>query len=192
MRRIVSLLSVITITFILVGIVAQTAFAEEGSGMSTSFKDKKILVVYFSHTGNTRNIANQIHERTGGDIVEIKTVIPYTNDYDSLVEQAKKELASGFNPELQTKVGNFESYDVIFIGYPIWCGTFPAPVKTFLLSYDFSGKVIVPFCTHGGGGPGQSVTNLKAICPDSTFLEGLVVRGSTVKDARAEVLEWLQ
>jgi flavodoxin len=115
---------------------------------------KKILVAYFSHSGNTREIANQIHKSADGDIFEIQSVNPYPHDYDAVVEQAKQELKSGHKPALKTKMENIKSYDLGFIGYPIWWGTFPAPVKTFLSEYDFSGKTIVPFCTHEGSGLG--------------------------------------
>jgi len=93
---------------------------------------------------------------------------------------------------LKTKVQNIESYDVIFIGYPNWWGTFPAPVKTFLSSYDFSGKIIVPFCTHEGSGRGNSVSDIVKLCPKSTLLEGIAIRGGSVKTAQNEVSEWLR
>ena len=109
---------------------------------------KKILVAYFSHSGNTREIANQIHKSVGGDIFEIQVVKPYPHDYDAVVQQARQELDSGYKPVLKTKIENIKSYDLVFIGYPNWCSTVPAPVRTFLSEYDFSGKTIVPFCTH--------------------------------------------
>jgi len=105
-------------------------------------------VVYFSRSGNTREIANQIHERVGGDIFEIQPEEPYPSNYDAVVKQAKQELESGYKPKLKAKIENIESYDVIFVGSPIWWGTIPAPVVTFLSEYDLSGKTIVPFCTH--------------------------------------------
>ena len=157
--------------------------------MSTN---KKILVVYFSHTGNTREIANQIHKKVGGDIFEIQSVKPYPDDYDTVVKQAREELDSGYKPALKAKVENIDSYDVIFIGYPNWWGTFPAPVKTFLSSYDLSGKIIVPFCTNEGSGLGNSVSDIVKLCPKSKLLNGLAIRGSTVKTAQDKVSEWLR
>jgi len=153
---------------------------------------KKILVAYFSHTGNTREIANQIHKKVGGEIFEIQSVNPYPDDYDTVVKQAREELDSGYKPALKTTVANIGSYEVIFIGYPDWWGTFPAPVKTFLSAYDFSGKVIVPFCTHEGSGLGRSVADISKLCPTSKLLEGLAIRGSTVKTAQDKVSEWLR
>ena len=152
----------------------------------------KILVVYFSHSGNTREIANQIHKSVGSDIFEIQTVKPYPHDYDAVVKQARQELDSGYIPELKTKIENIESYNLVFIGYPNWCGTVPAPVRTFLSEYDFSGKTIVPFCTHEGSGLGRSVTDITKLCPKSILLDGIVIRGSIVKTAQSKVSEWLR
>ena len=151
-----------------------------------------ILVAYFSHSGNTREIANQIHKRAGGDIFEIQSVKKYPADYDAVVEQARKELDSGFKPELKTKVENIKSYDLVFIGYPVWWGTFPAPVKTFLSEYDFSGKTIAPFCTHEGSSLGRSAADISKLCPKSVLLNGAAIRGSVVKTAQNKVSEWLR
>jgi flavodoxin len=155
-------------------------------------KKVSALSAYFSHSGNTRVIAHQIHENIGGDIVEIVPVDPYPRDYDAVVEQARKELDKDYRPRLKTKVENMGSNNVVFVGYPIWWGTIPRPVATFLTEYDFSGKTIVPFCTHEGSGLGRSVTDIKVICPHSTILDGLAVRGSNVKNAQNEVTGWLQ
>ena len=153
---------------------------------------KKILVVYFSRSGNTREIANQIHKSAGGDVFEIQAVKPYPHDYDAVVEQARQELDSGYKPALKTKMENIKSYDFVFIGYPVWWGTFPAPVKTFLSEYDFSGKTIVPFCTHEGSGLGRSATDISTLCPKSTVLDGVAIRGGDVKDAQDKVSAWLR
>ena len=152
---------------------------------------KKILVAYFSYSGNTREIANQIHKSLGGDIFEIQAVKPYPNDYDAVVNQARQELDLSYKPALKTKIENIKSYDPVFIGYPNWCNTVPAPVRTFLLEYDFSGKTIVPFCTHEGSGLGQSATDITKFCPKSTLLEGVAIRGRDVKTAQNKVSEWL-
>jgi flavodoxin len=154
--------------------------------------NKKILVAYFSHSGNTRVIANQIRESVGGDIFEIVAVDPYSSDYDAVVEQARKELREEYRPKLKTKVENMESYNVVFVGYPIWWGTIPMPVATFSSEYDFSRKTIVPFCTHEGSRLGRSVTDITKLCPQSTILDGLAVRGRDVKNAQNEVSEWLR
>jgi len=108
------------------------------------------------------------------------------------VEQARKELREQCRPKLKTKVENMELYNVIFVGYPNWCDTIPMPVATFLSEYDFSGKTVVPFCTNEGSGLGRSVTDIAKLCPQSTILGGLAVRGGHVKNAQNEVSEWLR
>jgi len=158
----------------------------------TKLKWKRILVAYFSHSGNTRIIANQIHDKVDGDIFEIIAIDPYPGDYDEVVEKARKELRELFRPKLKTKVENMESYDVVFVGYPNWWNTIPMPVATFLSEYDFSEKTIIPFCTNEGSHLGQSVADIKVLCPQSTILDGLAVRGRDVKKAKGEISEWLR
>jgi len=153
---------------------------------------KKILVTYFSHSGNTREIANQIHKIVGGDIFEIQAIKPYPHDYDAVVQQARKELDSGYKPALKTKFENIKSYDLVFIGYPDWWGTVPAPVRTFLSEYDMSGKTIAPFCTHEGSGLGRSAADISKLCPKSTVLDGVAIRGRDVKTAQNKISEWLE
>ncbi len=162
------------------------------SDNTSGTEENNILVVYFSHSGNTLVIANQIRESIGGDIFEIVAVDSYPGDYDVVVEQARKELREEFRPKLKTEVENIESCNMVFVGYPIWWGTTPMPVATFLSEYDFSGKTIIPFCTHEGSGLGRSVTEIKELCPQSTILDGLAVRGGDVKNAQHEVSEWLR
>jgi flavodoxin len=152
---------------------------------------KTILVAYFSRTGNTREIANQIHEKVGGDIFEIQPINPYPDDYNECVKQAKQELEKGYRPELRTAVKNIESYDVVFMGYPNWWSTTPMPVAAFLSRYDFAGKTVVPFCTHEGSRLGRSVEDITRLCPHSTIRNGLAVRGGDAKNAGNDVSRWL-
>lgn len=153
--------------------------------------EKKILVAYFSRTGNTKETALQIQRNTGGEIFEIQPVSPYPDDYNKAVDQAKKELESDYRPTLKTKVANPESYDIIFIGYPIWWGTIPGPVKTFLSENDFSGKILVPFCTHGGSGEAGSVSDIKKIYPQSVIKKAFVVLGNRAKNSEESLKEWM-
>ncbi len=158
---------------------------------ASSGKTDRILVAYFSHSGNTRAIANQIYESVG-DIFEIEPVDPYPRDYDEVVAQARKELKEEYRPKLKTKVENMGSYNVVFVGYPNWWGTVPMPVATFLSEYDLSGKTIVPFCTHEGSGLGRSVSDIKKLCHKSTVREGIAIRGGDARNALDEVSEWLR
>lgn len=139
----------------------------------TSTKGKKILVAYFSHSGNTRKSAEQIHNLVGGDIVEVKTVLPYPTGYNESVEVAKNERESNTRPQLSTKVDNMASYDVIFVGYPIWWHTAPMPIYSFLESYNFSGKTVIPFCTSYSSDIAESMDAINSLCPNATILEGL-------------------
>ena len=150
------------------------------------------LIAYFSHSGNTREIADQIHKIAGGDIFEIQAVKTYPDDYNTCVERAKQELNTGYRPELKVKVKDIKQYDMVFIGYPDWWGTVPAPVRVFLTEYDLSGKTIVPFCTHEGSGLGRSVADISKLCPKSTLLEAVAIRGGNTKTAQNKVSEWLR
>jgi flavodoxin len=157
-----------------------------------AMKNVSALSAYFSHSGNTRLIAAQIHENTGGEIFEIVPADPYPRNYNEVVEQARKELREDYRPQLKTHVMNMDLYDVVFVGYPNWWGTIPRPVAMFLSEYDFSGKTIAPFCTHGGGGLGRSVQEIRELCPQSTVLDALAVRDGSVKNAQTQVADWLR
>lgn len=151
-----------------------------------------MLVAYFSWSGNTRELANQIHKAVGGEIFEIVSVDKYPGSYDETVEQAKKELDAGYRPELVSEVEDIESHDLVFIGYPNWWGTVPRPVVSFLSKCDSPEKTIAPFCTHEGSRLGRSVEDIARLCPQSTVLEGLAVRGGDVGSAQNKVSEWLR
>lgn len=129
-----------------------------------NMENKNVLVVYYSHSGNTESIANAIHEKVGGDIFKIELATPYTDNYNELVEQAKEDLKNGNLPELKNKVKNIEKYDVIFIGSPNWWGTVALPVMSFLKENNLSGKKIVPFITNGGGGKQNTIKDLIKLC----------------------------
>ena len=153
---------------------------------------RKILVAYFSWSGNTREIANQIHKVVGGKLFEIVTADKYPRDYDETVKQARKELETSCRPHLASEVEDIEAYDLVFIGYPNWCYTIPAPVASFLSKCDSAEKTIAPFCTHGGDGLGDSVEDIAKLCQHSLVLEGLAVRGSEVRNAQSKISEWLR
>lgn len=108
----------------------------------------KILVAYFSWSGNSREIAKSIHKKVGGDLFEIVAATPYPTDYNACLDQSADELKKQYRPPLKTHVANMKQYDVIFLGYPNWWATIPMPVASFLVEYDLSGKTIIPFCSH--------------------------------------------
>jgi len=155
-------------------------------------KSGKILIAYFSKTGNTRNVAQEIQKDVGGDLFEIKTTNKYPEEYQATTEQAKTEKNNNFRPQLATQVADFSSYDVIFVGYPIWWGTMPMGVFSFLEQHNFAGKTVIPFCTHGGSGLGDSVSDIKKTLPQANVLSGLAVRGSEASKSQTEIANWLK
>ncbi|MGL4370214.1 MAG: flavodoxin [Spirochaetota bacterium] len=167
------------------------ALCMSGNVFGQTNSGKKVLVVYFSHSGNTREIANQIHDKVGGDIFEIQTVQTYPGEYRAVVKQARKEQDDNYRPQLRSKVKNIQSYDIIFVGYPNWWGTMPMPLFTFFSEYNFPGKTIIPFCTHEGSGLGRSESDIRKLCPQAKLLEGLAVKGGSVKGAQNTVTSWL-
>jgi flavodoxin len=167
---------------------------------------KKCLIAYYSRKGsnyldgnivnlpigNTEIIAKKIQGFIGGDLFEISTEKPYPADYTETTEVAKNELRNNVRPELTDAVKNMNDYDVIYLGYPNWWGTFPMAVFTFLESYDFSGKTLVHFCTHEGSGIGRSEWDIKNLCPTAKVLPGIAIRGGSVSNADNVVQSWLK
>lgn len=164
---------------------------EEGEDNNTSTEKQNILIVYFSQTGNTEAVANFIHEEVGGDLVKLETVEEYPSDYDTLVDYAQEEQREEARPELKTVIDDMDQYNVIFLGYPNWWGDMPMPIYTFLETYDFSGKTIAPFITHGGSGLSGTPAKIQAEAKGATVTEGLAVYGSEASHSKDEVLEWL-
>jgi flavodoxin len=156
---------------------------ESGSG--------KTLMVYFSWSGNTRGIARQIQEMTGADIFEIELVTPYSSDYNTVLDQAQRDQNRQARPELANHVEDMEQYDTILVGYPNWWASIPMPVASFLEAYDFSGKTILPVCSHGGGRFGQSLTAIAKLVPDATLTEGLSVHYAGGPSLPDEISAWL-
>ncbi len=173
---------------------------------SSAENAKKVLVAFFSRAGenygvgvvekgNTQIIADLIAEKLDADTFEIARVTPYPEGYRDCTDEAQAEKSANARPALTATVDNFDEYDVIFLGYPIWWGDMPMPVYTFLESYDFSGKIVIPFCTHAGSGLAGTVQTLKDLT-NATVLDGLAIAGTTAQNApeQAEqgVSEWLE
>lgn len=133
----------------------------------------KILIAYFSYTGNTGKIVEQIQKKMKFDMFRIETEIAYSNDFNQVVDQGQKEVNRDFRPALKTKVNNMDEYDTIILCSPIWWYTMVPAIKSFLASYDFAGKTIAPLITNGGYGLGKSMSDLKKLCPDSKILSVL-------------------
>ena len=175
---------------------------DQSSDETTS--GSNILVAYFSlageqyevgviEKGNTEIVAEMIADAIGADTFKIESTEEYPTTYDGLLDISRKEEDDP--PEIADTVDNMDDYDTIFLGYPIWWGDTPTIIKVFLQSYDFSGKTIIPFCTHGGSGLAGTDRTISGLCPDSAVGEGLAIRGSTAQNdrdsAKESVTKWL-
>ncbi len=151
----------------------------------------RILIAYFSWSGNTERMAQMIQAETGGDLFEIAPATPYTDDYNELLDIARQEQADDARPELASQVENWDSYDVVFVGYPDWWSDAPMLIYSFLETYNWEGKTLVPFCTSGGSGFGRSLDKLPDSASGATVLEGLHVSGSRVEGAGEDIANWI-
>lgn len=182
-----------------------TEQAEEKFEQETETAGSNILVAYFSlageqyevgviEEGNTAIIANMIAEQTGADLFKIEAVTPYPQTHSELLDISRQERADNARPEISRTVDNMVDYDVVFIGYPNWWGDMPMIVYNFLESYDFDGKTIVPFCTHGGSGLSGTESTIANIT-GASMMDGFAIAGTTAQNdrdtAKDEVVKWL-
>ena len=173
----------------------------------TEDTDSHILVAYFSlageqyqvgvvEEGNTSIIAQMIAEQTGADLFRIEAAEPYPETYDGLLEVSREEMEGDTRPEIVGTVENMGDYDTVFIGFPIWWGELPMIVRGFLESYDFGGKTVIPFCTHGGSGLSGTEKTIEDICAGAELADGLAISGETAQNDRdtadERVAEWLK
>ena len=159
------------------------------SGTSEEAPEKAggaVLIVYFSHTGNTKPVAEYIQGLVGGDLVRLEPASPYPEGYSAALDPAKQEQRENARPKLKTSIEHFDSYETIYLGYPIWWGTVPMLINTFLESYDFSGKTVVPFATSGGTGISQSIQDIRSEVPDADVKDGLLVKNNK------DIIPWLR
>lgn len=141
--------------------------------------------------GNTEIVAKMIAEKIGADLFKIEQVQPYAADYNECIAQAQEDQQRNARPELTSYLDQIEEYDVIYVGYPNYWSTMPMAVFTFLERYDFTRKIIKPFCTHEGSGLGKSIADIKKICPKAIVQDGLAIYGSSAARAQADVENWL-
>lgn len=176
-------------------ICAVTAFvfaqSNKNEVSNMTLENKKVLIAYFSWSGNTKTIAEKIHAQTGGNIFRIETAVPYPEDYnEAAYGVAKKQHEEGTKPELKDN-GDVSGYDIIFVGTPAWWYEMAPAVKTFLSENNFEGKIIVPFITHGGGGKYTIADDMAKLAKGAKVLSPFVVyeHGNTNTDK--EIAEWL-
>ena len=167
-------------------------------------ENKKVLVAFFSHAGenffpgglryiekgNTHIAAEVLTELTKGDLFEIQSEDGYSDIYKECVEKAKAEHDNDERPQLKEDIDT-SKYDVIFLGYPNWCGTMPMPVWTFLENHSFSDKIVYPFCTNEGSGFANSIVDMCKLIPQADIKEGLSIKGSQVQNSKAEFERWI-
>lgn len=182
---------------------AFTAHAQGNTSQTTDMKNsKKVLVVFFSRTGenyavgniekgNTHIVAEIIAKEIGGKLFRIETVKPYPDEYKACVEVAKAEKENNTRPEVKGDV-KVENYDIIFLGYPNWWGDMPMAVYTFIEKHNWNGKTVVPFCTHEGSGLSGTERKLKNVCRGAMVSEGLAIKGTTAQNSQPQALKAVQ
>lgn len=150
----------------------------------------KKLIVYFSASGTTKKIAERLAKVTSADLYEIKPAVPYTSaDLNWMDKKSRSSVEmndSASRPEIAEMLPNMADYETVFIGFPIWWYVAPRIISTFVESYDFSGKIMVPFATSGGSGMGRTFEELKKLCPDADWKAGKMVNGASEK----ELADW--
>lgn len=152
---------------------------------------RKPLIVYFTWSGNTRGIAEKIRSATGADIAELELEKPYSRDYNTCLDEALSDQKKQARPKLKNRFKNLDDYDTVLLGYPNWWASIPMPIAAFLESYDFKSKSIIPFCSHGGGRLGQSVSAIAKLCPNSSIKTPLSVHYSGGSSLPREIRAWL-
>ena len=164
------------------------------TGSKQSAGSGKGLIIFYSWSGNTRAAAREISRQTGFDSIELELVKPYSTDYNTVLNQAQSDQHKQVRPALKTKIDSkkWAKYDTILLGYPNWWASIPMPIATLLESYDFSGKTIMPFCSHGGGRFGQSLTAISKLAPKATLTEGLSIHYSGGASLSKDVEKWLK
>ena len=223
MRKKFLLLAGVLMLLILAGCGKETAKVEPVPGTKNAATkieknpDDKILVVYFSVPetdsienknsdeansvifingeilGNTQYVAQLIQQNSGADIFRIEPVTPYPMNHGELEQIATKEKQENIFPQIRDKIENFDSYKIIFVGYPIWYGDMPRIMYNFLKSYNFAGKTIVPFVTSGGTGFANTINTIKEFQPDAIVIEnGLALKRGFIKNSEKDIKDWIQ
>lgn len=157
-------------------------------GMSLYAQSNKILIAYFSWGGNTQHVAEYIAQQTDGTLFRIEPVKPYSTEYIPCTEVAKEEKENNARPTIKGKVDNWDSYDTIFIGCPVWWHTAPMIIHNFTESYDFKGKTVIPFCTYAATYRDETLAKIVELTPDAKHLKGF---GAASCDTKG-ITEWLK
>ena len=153
---------------------------------------QKVLVLYYSETGTTKTVAQELQKQLGADIEAVEAVEPYSGNFQETIQRGQREMQSGQTPALKPLTKKVKDYDVIFLGYPIWFGTYAMPIATLVKEQDFAGKTVVPFCTFGSGGLNTSSDALKKALPSAKIQKGYGVRTARVAAAEKELDRFLK
>lgn len=165
--------------------VPETDGVDASSGASRVFSEGKIM-------GNTQYVATLISEATGSDLFEIKTAHTYPGSHKALIDAAKVEIDNNARPKLATHITNLKEYDVVFVGFPNWWYDMPMPLYSFFDEYDFSGKTIIPFCTHGGSRFSGAIKTIRELEKGAKVLDGYAIARNDVADSKEGILKWLK
>lgn len=179
-------------TILLAATAATLAGCQTGTGNGGQTPSHaKSIIVYYSQTGATKAVAEELQRQTGADIESIEAVKPYDGDFGQTIARCQEEMAAGTLPELKPLTANIADYDTVYIGYPVWFGTLAMPVTTLLKSVQLDGKVVVPFCTFGSGGLTRTVASMREALPGAKVLDGYGVRNARIAKAPAEIAQFL-
>lgn len=157
--------------------------------------ESKVLVVYFSYSGNTQTVARSIQEEIGGDIFRVTVTDEYPNSYNEMSDRTEKEKSEQARPELKDSIdeATWEAYDTVFLGYPIWWGDMPMPMYTFLESYDFTGKTVYPFVTSDSSGFSGTISKIQSAASGATVIDnGLSITAGKISSAETSVNSWVE
>lgn len=192
MNKILSLLfvAILTATLVSCGDDEPNTEIPEGNGTEVP-ENSKVLVAYFSWGGTTRRMATQIAEQTGGTLFEIVPVTPYPTEYTPCTEVALEECDNNARPAIKDKMNNWDEYDIVFIGCPVWWHTAPMIINTFSESYDFEGKIVVPFCTYASTYRDETLQKIVDLTPDADHLPGLGLTSGGIGNG-SNVSTWLR
>lgn len=174
--------------FLLLAAVAALAGCKSGKGEAPATRS---LILYYSQTGTTKTVAEALQQETGADIEAVEAVKPYDGGYDATIKRCQDEMAAGTIADIKPLKADLQRYDTIYVGYPVWFGTYAPPVATLLKTANFEGKVIVPFCTFGSGGLPETVASIKEALPKSTVLYGFGIRSARIGKLAQELPQYL-
>lgn len=207
-KALILILIIISIFGLIISEVSAASEAESAANdiLNKNNTDSKVLVVYFSRTGenynvgnvevgNTAMMASYIKDYLNADSVEIVPVEKYPDNYDECTKVASDEKDNNARPEIQNKIDNFDSYDTVFIGYPIWWGDLPMIMYTLMENYDFNGKNVIPFNTHEGSGDAGTYSTIDSKLPNAKVnTKGLALDGKTARseDGKQKTIDWLK